>query len=387
MKIEKSSLSMIGLVLVLGCAVVLAASTAQAQGPTIQGALHPQVALGTTPSAWLGTSFTYQGRLEDAGGPVTGSCDFNFTLWDDPNSGSQIGPDQSMVVSVDDGYFSVALDFGDVYDGTALYLWIMTRCPSGVGNYTILSPRVPLSAAPYAHSLRPGAQVQGSGEYVLNVVNNSTGDGVRAYNNGVLFSDAALEGYNNSSGSGVYGESASGYGVYGKGGSYGLYSEGALLVDGFAYINGELSWQEKTGYVSVPAAAFGPEDDYFQYNNDGWVLSPSDQSSYLYYAPVQLPHGATITAMTFGWVDLSAAQDATCALKVDRLGAGAPVVVEIAAVSSTGSSGDGTSSTSTIDPTYGTIDNSQYIYYIEWNLPDMIKGSGVIIEYTFSEPY
>jgi len=260
-KIEKGSLSMIGLVLVLGCAVVLTASTARAQGPTIQGSLHPQAALGT--------AFTYQGRLEDAGGPVTGSCDFNFTLWDDPTSGSQVGPDQSMVVSVDNGYFSVALDFGDVYDGTALYMWIMTRCPSGAGSYTILSPRVPLSAAPYAHSLRPGAQVQGTGEYVLNVVNSGTGDGVRAYSNGSQFSEAALEGYNNSSGSGVYGESASGYGVYGKGGSYGLYSEGALLVDGFAYIHGELSWQEKTGYVSVPAAAFGPEDDYFQYNNDG----------------------------------------------------------------------------------------------------------------------
>ena len=40
----------------------------------------------------LGTAFTYQGRLTDeAGVPVDDTCDFQFSLWDDPDAGTQVG--------------------------------------------------------------------------------------------------------------------------------------------------------------------------------------------------------------------------------------------------------------------------------------------------------
>ena len=41
--------------------------------------LHP---LALVPASPLGTAFTYQGRLNDTNGPVTGYYDFFFSLYD-----------------------------------------------------------------------------------------------------------------------------------------------------------------------------------------------------------------------------------------------------------------------------------------------------------------
>jgi hypothetical protein len=103
------------------------------------------------PEGPLTTAFTYQGRLtDDSGAPINSSCDFQFTLWDDPLGGSQVGPllDPAGVV-VTGGLFTLQLDFGTVFDGTALWLEVAVQC-GGAGGYTTLSPRQPLTVAPYA---------------------------------------------------------------------------------------------------------------------------------------------------------------------------------------------------------------------------------------------
>ena len=41
-----------------------------------------------TPETLLGTGFTYQGQLKNAGGPVNGLCDMQFSLWNAAGSGS-----------------------------------------------------------------------------------------------------------------------------------------------------------------------------------------------------------------------------------------------------------------------------------------------------------
>jgi hypothetical protein len=98
-----------------------------------------------------GTAFTYQGRLTDGGVPANGAYDLTFTLYDDPNAGTQVGGTVTKVdVSVNDGWFTVTLDFGNVFNGTALYLEIGVRPGSDTGAYTTLTPRQPLTAAPYA---------------------------------------------------------------------------------------------------------------------------------------------------------------------------------------------------------------------------------------------
>lgn len=100
----------------------------------------------------LGTGFTYQGYLAIDGVPVTGNCDFQFSLWDALSSGAQIGstvPKDNVMVT--DGIFTVTLDFGSgAFNGEARWLGVAVRCPAGSGSYTTLNPYKELSASPYA---------------------------------------------------------------------------------------------------------------------------------------------------------------------------------------------------------------------------------------------
>lgn len=99
-----------------------------------------------------GTSFTYQGRLHDAGTPATGIYDLEFNLFGDLIGGPQLGT----TVTVDDqdvtdGLFVVTLDFGPgAFDGNERWLEIGVRQGGSTDTYTTLSPRQPLDAAPYA---------------------------------------------------------------------------------------------------------------------------------------------------------------------------------------------------------------------------------------------
>ena len=97
----------------------------------------------------VGLDFTYQGYITGDDLPISGACDFQFTLWDDAAAGSQVGPlVEQLAVPVGSGRFTTRLDFGNVYDGTALWLEVAVRC--GDPDYTPLTPRQALTAAPYA---------------------------------------------------------------------------------------------------------------------------------------------------------------------------------------------------------------------------------------------
>lgn len=100
--------------------------------------------------AAVGTGFTYQGYIEKNGLPANGTFDFEFFLYDDVSTGSQIGSVVSLSgVSVNEGLITVVLDFGDVFDGTALWLEIHVQGP-GDSGFTTLVPRQPITPTPYA---------------------------------------------------------------------------------------------------------------------------------------------------------------------------------------------------------------------------------------------
>jgi hypothetical protein len=130
-------LALFGLVLAL-------AGGAGAQGPTTQG--------GPGAQAVLGTAFTYQGRLTDGGSPANGTYDLQFTLYDAASGGAAVGSTVTAAdVDVADGLFTVRLDFGvNAFRGQARYLAVAVRPGDSSGAYTPLSPRQPLTAAPYA---------------------------------------------------------------------------------------------------------------------------------------------------------------------------------------------------------------------------------------------
>jgi hypothetical protein len=124
----------------------------------------------------VGTAITYQGRLSDGGVAANGSYDLRFILYDALNGGAQVGTIVSVEnVGVTDGFFTTTLDFGaGVFSGDARYVEVGVRPGASIGNYTILSPRQPVTPAPYAlfalnDNLSDGVQigtVAGDGVYV-----------------------------------------------------------------------------------------------------------------------------------------------------------------------------------------------------------------------------
>lgn len=96
------------------------------------------------------TEFAFQGSLKDGAAAANANYDFEFALFDSLSGGVQIGPTIARnAVAVTNGSFSVKLDFGSQFDGSARFLEIRVRL-SGQSGITTLSPRQQISSAPYA---------------------------------------------------------------------------------------------------------------------------------------------------------------------------------------------------------------------------------------------
>jgi len=109
-----------------------------------------------------GTAFIYQGRLNDGTNPVNGSYDLQFTLYTAATNGNQAGSAlTNSATAINNGLFSVALDFGNQFDGTARWLEIGVRT-NGNGTFNILAPRQPLLAVPYAVTANTASNLSGT---------------------------------------------------------------------------------------------------------------------------------------------------------------------------------------------------------------------------------
>jgi uncharacterized coiled-coil protein SlyX len=107
-------------------------------------------------TAPLGSAVSYQGQLRQNGLAYSGSADLRLTLYDaDVGSSAVAGPVTLNSVSVVNGLFTVQVDFGaSAFDGDARWMGIEVVTPAGGGAFTLLAPRQPVSAAPYAlHAL------------------------------------------------------------------------------------------------------------------------------------------------------------------------------------------------------------------------------------------
>jgi hypothetical protein len=172
------------------------------------------------------TAWTYQGQLRRSGAAYDGSCNFQFSLWDAASAGAQQGQTRSINgVNVVNGLFTVVLDFGETIQGDdrfssgARWLETSVQC-SGDGGFTPLDPRQPITATPYALSLRPGATsvgnefttrgatqslfMSGPGTHLSALVaaNFSDGNGVDGYSK----DGAAIRGVSTGSGPAISGE-------------------------------------------------------------------------------------------------------------------------------------------------------------------------------------
>jgi len=151
-----NNMKVITLTVLATLALFLTATASAASGLLVSRAAQTGASTNT------GTAFTYQGHLTEDGGLANGAYDLRFSLYDAEQVGLQVGSTLDIEdVLVTNGMFTASLDFGGVFDGTALWLEIAVRAGSSDGEYTSLSPRQALTAAPYTLFALDAAQIGG----------------------------------------------------------------------------------------------------------------------------------------------------------------------------------------------------------------------------------
>src|SRR5262249_8876714 len=138
------------------------------------------------PAVAQGTALTYQGRLDQNGTPANGLYDLAFVLFGTNTGGSAVAtPQTNNAVPVNEGLFTVALDFGANFPGADRWLEISART-NNTGDFVTLTPRQKRTATPYAITARtvtgvvPAAGLAGTyGSAVTfnNAGNSFTGSG------------------------------------------------------------------------------------------------------------------------------------------------------------------------------------------------------------------
>ena len=98
------------------------------------------------------SGFNYQGQLNNGGNPASGLFDLRFTIHDASTNGNALAsPLTNAPVSVSNGLFNAALDFGpNVFTGDPRWLEIGVRTNGDLAAYTTLQPRQRLGPVPYA---------------------------------------------------------------------------------------------------------------------------------------------------------------------------------------------------------------------------------------------
>jgi hypothetical protein len=142
--------------------------------------------------------------------------------------------------------------------------------------------------------------------------------------------------------------------------------------------------------LSIPAPAFTPYEDGYDYQNDARFLShyhdPSDGNERGWYlAAVQIPQGARVTGMTFYWHDQNASYSGIARLqRTDMAGN----YDEMAVLTSNGALVSGSfGKTVTNSITNPVIDNRYHTYWVVWDLPVTsvadIRGCSMSLTYSF----
>lgn len=135
-------------------------STCRALNATLKESIMKKSLLIATVAALLALpaqatppGFTYQGFLQDAGNPATGTYDFRFTLqYVDGMLGTQVvgTPQLKDDVVVTQGVFAVPLDFNATLTNFDYLLKIEVRPGASSGSYTTLAPDTAIKASPQA---------------------------------------------------------------------------------------------------------------------------------------------------------------------------------------------------------------------------------------------
>lgn len=161
----------------------------------------------------LGADFTYQGRFMDGDQPADGEYDVRFILYDAESGGTQVGSTVTKEnLAVSDGLFTTTLNFGaGSFNGDARWLEIAVRPGASGDTFTVLNPRQPVTAVPYAlHALTAGGftppvDISGSldADPLVDVTQDGDGDAMTVTRNASDVNGDALDVQNNGAGAAV----------------------------------------------------------------------------------------------------------------------------------------------------------------------------------------
>ncbi len=185
--------------------LALAVGLTQAQGPGPEDIHDTSEA---SQAAVVSDAIPIQGQLTNNGdNPLDGNHSITFRLYETELEGSALCTD-TKTVNVNDGLFNAYLEgCTSHFDGSKqLYLGVTVESDEE------MTPRQPLYPVPYAISLRPGAEIRGSSSTTATVyVVNTTGVAIKGGSN-------SLGVYGIGGTEGVYGQGVgvSGAGVYGE---------------------------------------------------------------------------------------------------------------------------------------------------------------------------
>ncbi len=187
----------------LALILALSAGISQAQAPTTD-----EAAGETSITALLSSRISYQGVLSEGGVPVTGTRDMIFRLYSNNTCTTQVGGDINKPgVTLSNGFFTVELDVDQAhFNGQGLWLKVFVG-GTGLGCQELLP-------APYALSLRPGAQMSAStSDHILRLTNSYTAgtSGSALHATSAASTAPTIAGYHNGDGPAIYGYAAGTY--------------------------------------------------------------------------------------------------------------------------------------------------------------------------------
>ena len=161
----------------------------------------------------------------------------------------------------------------------------------------------------------------------------------------------------------------------------------SLTIIGFLFASSSLLLADPVpggpGYAIYHASAFLPTKSTITYNNFNSRLVNETAPFALFYAPVSLPHGATINKFILYYTDNDATQNTNAELRQTAYpDLTSPILASV--------SSDGSSPTPTFAETTGitnpVIDNQRYGYHVRLFLPVSVTNlsvNGFRIDYTF----
>lgn len=215
------------------------------------------------------SAFTYQGKLENGGSPVTGTADLRFSLWTSDSSLTPTGQIGSTItrngVTVTNGLFTSLLDFGfAVTDNRDYFLQVEARTPAGGGVFTTLLPRQRLTGAvnaQFARSAGSASALNSTGRIIVGGTaspDDNFAPGLWLRSPAVTGTDRAFIGMRNDSNVGLFGNGTQIWGLL-MNTSTGNVGIGPDLRDVTAKLEIAGSTLIRTGTAAAPnVLAFGP---------------------------------------------------------------------------------------------------------------------------------